>query len=75
MDKPKKCPKCKAYMDKSNTKMAFGIARNDGTEFEPKYVLTGTAGALVFPHRCPACGFVELYVAGSISHSTDQSTN
>jgi predicted nucleic-acid-binding Zn-ribbon protein len=69
MAEAKKCPKCGSVMDRSNQIMTLPVARNSGKVTEPIFTLTGPAGAIVYPHLCHSCGFIELYSAGSISRS------
>ena len=49
--------------------MTLPVTTNAGTEMEPRFILTGAAGVIVYPYLCGSCGFVEIYSAGSTARS------
>jgi len=69
MAETKRCPKCNSILIKSNQFMTLPVTTNAGTEMEPRFILTGAAGVIVYPYLCGSCGFVEIYSAGSTARS------
>jgi hypothetical protein len=62
MPDTKTCPKCSSVMKKSNIPMGLVLVRNKGTELVPEWVIASEiSGAVMHPHLCGECGFIELY--------------
>lgn len=62
MAEAKTCPKCNAQMTKSSVAMGLALVRNRGSELTPEWVIASElSGAVMYPHLCGECGFIELY--------------
>jgi hypothetical protein len=62
MSETKTCPKCNSGMKESSVPMGLVLVRNRGTELAPEWVIaTEFSGAVMYPHLCGECGFIELY--------------
>jgi hypothetical protein len=73
MPDSKMCPKCNGTLIKSSAPMGLVLVRNEGTEFEPQFVIASQrTGAIFYPYLCRSCGFIELYApAGTVLNSID----